>query len=162
MVIVYIPEGKDFPIPSYLEEGLVTCQEPEIYQTIEKQKCACNTIDGLAVNNQSIILSNEDLYIVGSSAYKICFETETEFITAVFWLVKSNFYRITSIFTKFFSQRTQKNETTLQSHLSSTFHVKNYLQCGCIEYILEDTPVYCLKHIVLSGIKKGPTINSVI
>lgn len=164
MVVIYIPENEEIPIPSYVEEKFieVTRNEPEQYVTIERKECACNTKDGIAVFNDNMIIQKQDLYVTGCSNYRILYNSETEFINAVFWLVKSKFYTFVNYYGYYYSHRTQSMQKTLKRRLSPRFYTMTKLQCGCIQYYLGESIVYCLRNIVLSGKKKGPTIESVI
>lgn len=162
MVIIYIPEGKDFPIPNYLELVEWTREEPKNYAVIKRHICACKTPHHIAVCNRSIFIQNENLYVSGLSAYKIDCDTEEEFDTSIFWLVKSKFYTPDSPLIKYFRERTRKIEYTKKPTLTSKFHKIIQHLCGCVEFRLDRIPVYCLEHIVLCGHKKGPTISSVL
>lgn len=162
MVIIYIPDEKDFPIPNLLEVVELTRQKPETLTVIENCKCACKTVNGISVFARSIFIQNKNLYVASASAYMIHYNAEEEFNTAIFWLIKSKFYKPSIKIIEYYSRRSQKKEKTLSTYLSPVFHEVIQLPCGCIQYINDDILVYCLKNIVLSGHKKGPTISSVL
>lgn len=164
MIKLYIPDGESVPFQSYIEEGMVSVitQEPDFYTTIERKNCACNTINDIAVYNNSIFIKSKDQYIVGSSCYRVKFETKDEFEICVLWLIKSHFQTFSSNIGKFFCNRTEKWETTLERKVTTFFFNCRPLPCQCFQYTLDEIPVYCLKHIVVSGENKGPTIGSVI
>lgn len=164
MVKIFIPRGENAPFPTYTQEGLIEVvhQEPEIYTTIERSPCACNTLNDIAVYNDSIFVRRRNQYIVGSSCYRIIWSAESEFITSVLWLVKSRFYTFSSKIVKFQEKGTGDIKNTFERRLTPFFFTFETLPCKCLKYSIKNSPVYCLKHIVLSGKKKGPTINSVI
>lgn len=164
MVQLFIPNGEKIPFQTYVEEGIINVvyEKPNIYTTIEKKPCACNTVNDIAVYNSSIFVKCKDQYIAGASHYRILWENDMEFETCILWLLKSRFNTFSNSIGKYFSQRTQRMETTLERKVSPFFFDSTLLKCGCLEFALTSTPVYCLEHIVLSGKKKGPTINSVI
>lgn len=164
MIKLFIPNGEKIPFQTYVEEGIVkvVSQKPDIYTTIEKKHCACHTVNNIAVDNTSIFVKHKDQYIAGSTYYRILWETNDDFETSILWLVKSHFLAYSCSMGKYFSNRTQKDETTLERKMTPFFFDSMQLKCGCLKFTLTDTPVYCLRNIVLSGTKKGPTIGSVI
>lgn len=164
MIKIFIPSGEDAPFLTYIQEGLIKVvrREPDIYETIERSPCACNTLNDIAVYDDSIFTRRRDQYVVGSSCYRIVWSTESEFMTSVLWLVKSHFYTFSSKIVKFEEKATEEMKNTLERRLTPFLFAFETLPCCCLKYTLKNTPVYCLKHIVLSGKKKGPTINSVI
>lgn len=164
MIEIYISPGEIVPLSSFVEEGLIniTRLKPKFCIAIERKKCACNTIDDIAIYKDSIFIRNKNQYVVGSSCYQICSNDVNEFMTSVLWLIKSHFYTFFTHVCKYFSKRTQSMETTLERKMTPFFFDCTTLDCNCLKFTLKDVPVFCLKHIVLCQNKKGPTINSVI
>lgn len=164
MIEIYMSPGETVPLSNFVEEGLISIirQKPKYYIVIERKKCACNTIHDIAIYENSIFVKNKNQYVIGSSCYQICTNDKVEFVTGVLWLIKSHFYTFFTHVGKYFSERTQTMETTLERKLTPFFFNCTILDCKCLKYTLKDVPVFCLKHIVLCYEKKGPTINSVI
>lgn len=164
MIKLFVPHGENIPFPLYIQEGLVKVvnQKPNIYTTIEKNICACNTVNDIAVYETSIFVKSIDQYVNGSSCYRVAAHTETEFLTCVLWLVKSRFYTFHVSKVEYLRERTGKPQKTLVRKLTPFFFHSEILPCECLKFTMFKTPVYCLKNVVLAGKKKGPTINSVI
>lgn len=153
MLNIYI-ENKSAIFKSYIESGLVNVLEtkPECYALIERKSCSCNTRNGIAVYNSSILINNFDNYIKGYENYIFDYKYNEEITTVIFWLLKSNFYTFDFVLEK--SKYTR--------HLSERFFSIYHKSCGCIEYKLIGEPIYCLKNTVVSCRRTGPTIKSVI
>lgn len=153
MLNVYM-EDKNKIFSSYIESELVNIidTKPEHYALIESKPCACNSRNGTSVQNSSIIIKNLDNYIKGYENYILNCQSEEEIKTVIFWLLKSNFYT--------FSSRVENRK--YKRNLSERFFYIYYKTCGCIEYELRGEPIYCLKSIVVSSRKTGPTVKSVI
>lgn len=153
MLNIYV-EDKNAIFQSYIESGLVNVLEtkPDCYVLIESKSCSCDTRNGIAVHNSSILINNFDHYIKGHENYILDYKSNEEITTAVFWLLKSNFYT--------FDFKLEKSKYT--RHLSERFFSIHHKPCGCIEYKLTGEPIYCLKNTVVSSRKTGPTVKSVI
>lgn len=147
------------------EEGLVRVErfpDDDGYATIERtEECACTARDGLAVRGSAVVC-REDLAIVGHTAFRLpiydedCLETQT----ALLWLLCNHF--------RFYTFSTRIENGTLRRGLieaiEQLFVRRTRPSCECVEYVFRDNvkPLYCLRHIVLTNEKKGPTIESVL
>lgn len=153
MLNIYVENKKDI-FESYIKSGLVQVLEtkPEHYALIEKKTCACDTRNGIAVNNKSILINDLDNYVKGHENYIIEYKSYRELKTVIFWLLKSYFYM--------FDFKVEKSKFT--RYLSERFFSIRYKPCICIKYTLSEEPIYCLKNIVVSSLKTGPTVKSVI
>lgn len=153
MLNIYV-KNKNKIFKSYIESGLVHVLEtkPEYYALIENKSCSCDTRNGIAVNIDSILINNLDNYVKGHENYVIEYQSPRELKTAIFWLLKSHFYM--------FDFKIEKSKFT--RYLSERFFSICYEPCGCIKYTLSDEPIYCLKNIVVSSLKTGPTVKSVV
>lgn len=153
MLNIYVENKKDI-FKSYIESGLVKVLDtkPKYHVLIENKSCSCNTRNGIAVDYSSIFINHLDHYIKGHENYVLEYKCETELKTAIFWLLKSNFYT--------YDSKLEKSNLTL--YLSERFFSINHQPCGCIQYTLTEEPIYCLQNIIVSSRKTGPTIKSVI
>lgn len=153
MLNIYV-EDKNVIFKSYIESGLVNVLEtkPDYYVLIESKSCSCDTLHGIAVHNSSILINNLDLYIKGHENYILEYKSKEEIITALFWLLKSNFLT--------FDVKVKTSQ--LSRHLSERFFSIKYKSCGCREYTLNGEPIFCLETIVVSSRNTGPTVKSVI
>lgn len=153
MLNIYV-EDKNAVFKSYIESGLVNVLEkkPECYVLIESKSCSCDTQNGIAVHNSSILINNFDHYIKCHENYILDYKSKEEIATAIFWLLKSNFLT--------FDYELEKSKFT--RHLSERFFYITYKSCGCKEYELKGEPIFCLKNTVVSSRNTGPTVKSVI
>lgn len=153
MLNIYV-EDKKVIFKSYIESGLVNVLEtkPEYYVLIESKSCSCKTQHGIAVHNSSILINNFDHYIKGHENYILEYKSEEEIITAIFWLLKSNFLT--------FDFKLEKSK--FNRHLSERFFSIKYKSCGCKEYEFNGEPIFCLENTVVSSRNTGPTVKSVV
>lgn len=140
--------------PTYVETGLVTVlsEKPNIAITIERNSCACGTRDGIAVMQYSIFIKNLDRFVTSHENYILKCKLESEMKTTILWLVKSQFLTFDYSFENYQFKRC----------MSQRFFYIYPLACGCTRYELKGEPVYCLKSIVVSANRTGPTILSTI
>lgn len=158
-VLIYDDDDDLWPELDFYEQvGLIekTRDEPPAYAVIEKKTCACGTRNELAVDGDRIFCGRLDS-AVGHSAYRIDRRvTREELTTVLAWLTRSAFQTFTSWIERGDFSR------GLTSAKNKLFRkLPNSLPC-CHAYRLAATPVYHLRHIVVSNEKKGPTLESVL
>lgn len=155
MVNVYVEEGNENIIP-YVKGKIVNIlnTKPTHYFVIEKKSCACNTKNGIAVDEFSIIINNLDNYVKCHENYVFEFGSKNELETAIFWLVKSKFYS--------FDYKIQTDPVKYYRCLSEKFFYISYEKCGCIKYKTRGKPIFCMENIVVTSNNVGPTIKSAI
>lgn len=157
MINIYVEEKNQIPL-SYVKSQIVNILEtkPNSCMLIESKSCACNTKNGIAVHESSIIIDDIDNYVTSHENYILNCKNKNEIITAVFWLVKSNFYTYDYHFIKEYTIKMFKR------NLSERFFNVKHKMCNCVEYELTREPIYCLKSNVVSSRKIGLTVKSVI
>lgn len=162
----------------FVESGLINIvqQKPNIYVLIESKTCACNTRDGIAVNEWSIFITDYEKYVKSYEYYFVNCNTKEEVVTAIFWLLKSYFQtfigtRNNPLYNKNKSVPLDDENKPVEKkickyiyekQMSERFFYIYYEKCGCIKYELMGDPIYCLKSIVVSPRTKGPTVKSVV
>lgn len=158
MVLVYIEEERWPDLEFYENVGLVQITQtiPPTYAVFEKKPCACQTRNELAICENIFSKSLLDS-TVGYSAYRIDPKVNRqELETVITWLTQSNY----NTFTTWIESGSLMRGLTAARH--KLFRKTATKLCGCHEYRLTATPVFHLQDIVVSGDKKGPTLESVL
>jgi hypothetical protein len=157
-VQLYVHETNDFLL-NCEKEGLVVLlrQKNNGIQIERLCSCACNSPHDIVVDGNSVIIVRDKHIVSGFPSYALPLNcTDKEIVTIVAWLTRHNFYVFQSV---------MQNNCLKRGIVSSekTFLKTAHDTCSrCERYTLDRDPVFCLKRIVISAQKKGPTVDCVL
>lgn len=151
--------GKSF-IQNAVKAGLinvVTRSEPHLTLNVrvDPLACACSASpDHLVVNDDTVTIFKDSHIVKGYPIYFLPSHiSDEEVVTLVTWLTQHKFHT----FTTKIEDKTLKR--TLSRNIFSSYTHPHCENCTCFKLIGE--PLFLLKHIALSVLNKGPTVESI-